>query len=177
MSQWSHVAGIIRLDSLGIHVVRLPYDEKLKFVKEAIAKALGSTCDFEDDVSVWEACGVPRGSEGSLQYRIIPNHDDATHSLSWGNIIIWGDLRDFESDELSTIKVWFQESLNRLRKPEHDKNPDDMTMRDKAESMLATFSIREAVLCMYAEAHTNKQPKTVLLVDGDSIKAVHAVVK
>jgi len=83
MSQWTHVAGIIRIDGLFIPGV----DEKIP--------NLGNTCQFEDDESVWGLCDVPCGSEGSLYTSLYINPD--TSMLARYVATIWGDLRDWGS--------------------------------------------------------------------------------
>lgn len=155
MSQWTHVAGIIRLDSMGYNLVMgMAAQEKNKAIKEAAVKSLGHTTprDFDtSDREGWNKCDVPRGSEGSLQYDVCPNSNKDTHSLSWGCINIWGDLRDFGNSDVPKIREWFQQSILRLQKPEGFTDPDNMTMFEKMDYMMSVFSIREAVLCIEVE--------------------------
>ncbi len=118
MSQWTHVAGIIRLDSMGNCIVRqVPTESKREKIEEAVTKALGNTCNFESTPEEDERCNVPAGSEGSLQHNVFPNSDDEDDpGVSWGYATIWGDLRDFGTEDVPKIKDWFQKSLERLQK-------------------------------------------------------------
>lgn len=168
MSQWTHVAGIIRLDSLGYNLVMgMEAREKNRLVREAAVKAMGRTTprDLElSDREEWNRCDVPQGSEGSLQYDVIANSERDTHSLSWGCVAIWGDLRDFGYEDVPKIKEWFQKCMDRLRKPEGFKDPETMTMFEKIDYMLASFSVREAVLSIDVEG----EPREVIaLFDPD----------
>lgn len=89
MSVWTHFAAVIRFDSL-----RVPGLEYME-----LGPDLGKTCDWGDDQKVWEACNVPCGSEGSIQYQIWENPHQS--SLAAYTAMIWGDLRDYEDrDEL-----------------------------------------------------------------------------
>lgn len=170
MSQWTHVAGVIRLDSMGAPMVRLDVEPKNKVIKEAAARALGNTCDFDSSAEEHARCSVPKGSEGSLQYRVHPNSDEDTHSLSWGYAAIWGDLRDFGLEGVPGIQKWFQRSLERLQKPEGYKSPGDMEEREKALYMLSTFSIRGAILSVDVE----HGPQIIMVWDEDTRKVVRA---
>jgi hypothetical protein len=62
MSQWTHVAGLIRLDNFGgvLMIERAPFDKQKKVIK-AIHAALGNTCTFESSSEETEACTVPCG--------------------------------------------------------------------------------------------------------------------
>ncbi len=85
MSQWTHVAAVIRFDSL-----RIDSEIEKKFKPD-----LGVTCTFESEEKEWDACNVPKGSEGSLQHHTWENPH--THSLSAYTCMIWGDLRDYNN--------------------------------------------------------------------------------
>ncbi len=168
MSQWTHLAGIIRLDSMGNAMVRWPAEEKRQKIVDAVERALGYTCNFESSIEDSQRCTVPTGSEGSLQYRVSRNSDEDEHALSWGYIAIWGDLRDFGTEDVQGIVDWFQKSLERLNKPAGFKDPKDMTEREKAEYMLAAFMIRDAVLSVSVEY----SPKAILLWDDEAKKVL-----
>ena len=170
MSQWTHLAGIIRVDSMGSAMVRLPSRDKLEKINEGITKALGITSSFEDDIETCHNCNVPSGSEGSLQYRVSRNTDNDEHSLSWGFVSIWGDLRDFGDEDVQSVVDWFQKSLERLEKPEGFKNPADMSMREKADYMLSAFMIRDAVLSIEVE-YSNR----TILLWSDKEKTVNQI--
>lgn len=95
MSQWSHINGNIRVDSLcGL----LP-DETPKF------NEIFKTCNFEDEEEKWNNCNVPCGSEGSVQVSIYQNPDPSC--LSQYSISIYGDLRDYSNKD--EVKQWFEE--------------------------------------------------------------------
>lgn len=97
MSQWTHVAGCIRIDSLGGGDITKIYELVDKF---------GRTCQFDDTPEIWERCNVPCGSEGSLQYKI--SRTGEKDSLDWGLVVIWGDLRDF--DDADEILQWLEKA-------------------------------------------------------------------
>lgn len=168
MSQWTHVAGIIRLDSLGATIVMGPTSIKRQKIEEAVAKAMGNTCDYESEPEEWEQCNVPRGSEGSLQYNVFPNSDKDDHALSWGYAVIWGDLRDFGEEDVPGIQDWFQKSLERLQKPEGFNPLEEMGMDEKWDYMLHSFLIRQAVLSVRVEYGE----RTILLWDDDTRQVI-----
>jgi len=96
MSIWTHVSGLIRVDSL-------------RFVKDAdptldkIYEILGKQISYNE---VWDEdikSHIPCGSEGSIQYQVITNPD--LSAIAAYTIPIWGDLRDYDSIE--EIKNWF----------------------------------------------------------------------
>jgi hypothetical protein len=66
---------------------------------ERVKKRMGILCDYEDDEKIWNACTIPKGSEGSIQYEVILTND--CNSLARIAVAIWGDLRDYENvDEI-----------------------------------------------------------------------------
>lgn len=93
MSQWTHVAGLIRVDTLdGVVFPRDPY-----MVLTVLA----------------QASSPPEGSEGLLQVRA---HETREHnSLNWGCLVVWGDLRDYgNGKQVEEISAWFERFLNTL---------------------------------------------------------------
>ena len=97
MSNWTHVCGLIRIDSDFID-----YDMTIKntdkMIKQEITKNLKKN--------------LPKGSEGPLKYRIIKTNTDP-NSVVWGFVSVFGDLRDFENPY--KIKTWienFNKNLN-----------------------------------------------------------------
>lgn len=83
MSTWTHVAGCIRIDSLRI-------DPHMDFsIRKEILELLKTN--------------LPQGSEGPIEYKIIPNPN--TNSLAAYMIPIYGDLRDY--DNIEEIENWF----------------------------------------------------------------------
>jgi len=81
MSTWTHVVGVIRFDSLP----GMPEPN------------CGSTCEYEDDESIWDKCTVPCGSEGSLQ--ISKWENPASCSIARYTYSIFGDLRHYENGQ------------------------------------------------------------------------------
>ena len=98
MSVWTHVAGVIRVDSMR-GVLPTPDFDKI-FIK-----------------SLWgdtnENCNMPMGSEGSLDFRIIENPEK--DSLAAYTVVIFGDLRDFGVDDIPEIKDWWARVLKKCR--------------------------------------------------------------
>lgn len=98
MSTWTHVVGCIRIDGI-------PHGFEDCDKVEDIEKIFGPMCLYD----AWnEESTLPRGSEGSLQYRIIEYYT----GLPWLAVPIWGDLRDYDSVE--EIKEWFNGILSKL---------------------------------------------------------------
>ena len=99
MSQWTHVCGCIRYDALRMCILPGQSINDLKAL-------LGNTVSFEDSEDKWEACNVPRGSEGSIQFSFWENPHRP--SLAAYTVAIFGDLRDFGNDNVQQIKDWFE---------------------------------------------------------------------
>jgi len=142
MSQWTHVAGVIRIDGMPF-VVGLNQEQE----RAEIHKMVGNTCSYDDDAPKWDACNVPCGSEGSLQYSYsFADHDEATEgfiastSLSRSAIAIWGDLRDYDNE--NEIIEWFKGTLAKFQ-PNHPENK-------------GLFSIRDALLSIEVEGQGKK---------------------
>lgn len=85
MSIWTHVAATIRFDA--IRLTGFP----------SLRPNLGNTCTFESSPKEWDACDVPCGSEGSLQYHILEN--PRKEELAAYVVTIWGDLRSYDNVE------------------------------------------------------------------------------
>ena len=101
MSNWTHVAGVIRVDYLkwGKDTPELDFDE-----------LLGKKCLWGSDEETWVDAEnnpnkyLPMGSEGSLQKSVWINPKDS--HLARYTVSIFGDLRDHDScDE---IIEWFK---------------------------------------------------------------------
>ena len=109
MSNWTHVAGVIRLDAIRIGDIPDP-DFDLLFGKE---------CLFESPYEVWEDTEahpekyLPMGSEGSLQKNVWIN-PEKSHIAAY-TVSIFGDLRDHDSAQ--EIVDWFKEICRRIDKP------------------------------------------------------------
>lgn len=106
MSNWTHVAGIIRVDGLRINgKPKVDFDE-----------ILGKECLWESPTGVWDDAEtnpdkyLPMGSEGSLQKSVWEN--PIKNCLDAYTISIFGDLRDHHST--SDIIEWFKEKCKLL---------------------------------------------------------------
>ena len=102
MSNWTHVAGIIRVDDI---FSEIDFDE-----------IIGKECLWESPEEVWNDAEknpdkyLPMGSEGSLHKSIWVN-PDSSH-LARYTVSIFGDLRDHHST--SDIIEWFKEKCKLL---------------------------------------------------------------
>lgn len=103
MSNWTHVAGIIRIDDLG----RCLDGKSLNF-----EKLIGKEVRPEDwdDVDANPDKYLPFGSEGSLHMTVWENPHK--HSLAGYTVSIFGDLRDHESAK--EIVEWFKKICSKL---------------------------------------------------------------
>lgn len=105
MSNWTHVAGVIRVDNLRIHKNEPDWDGI--FGKELL---------FESSERRWNDAEkhpekyLPFGSEGSLQKVVWINPD--TSSMAAYTITIFGDLRDHDSAK--EIIEWFKNKCKNL---------------------------------------------------------------
>lgn len=79
MSQWTHLAGVIRIDALR------DGDER-DIQQHKALKELFRTWSYMDRDSKRNKCNVPYGSEGSIQVKIVPGED---HSLAAYVILLW----------------------------------------------------------------------------------------
>lgn len=96
MSQWTHVAGTIRIDTID-H----------EGVGDRIKNVLGRTWEYGDDVNP-DTEYAPSGSEGSIQYMIAENPDE--DSMTAFIITFYGDLRHYDNDE--HIIAWFEKACD-----------------------------------------------------------------
>ena len=96
MSNWSHVAGIIRIDDIRF------FRENIPDFEEIIGKSVG----FGEPIPDGEI--LPMGSEGSLNMSVWINPDES--EIASYVISIFGDLRDHDSP--SEIINWFKEKCN-----------------------------------------------------------------
>lgn len=94
MSVWTHVAGVIRVDSIR-GLMPAP-----KFDKIFIKRLWGDT-NMD--------CNMPMGTEGSLDFRIIENPDK--DCMAAYTVVIFGDLRDYGADNIPDIKDWWERVL------------------------------------------------------------------
>lgn len=85
MSRWTHVAGLVRIDSL--HP------------------------SWQPMVDARLARGLPFGSEGPVQYQVVSARSSSS-GITAGYVSIWGDLRDFgDADDIECVVQWLDESL------------------------------------------------------------------
>lgn len=96
MSQWTHVAGTIRIDCFDY-----------EGVEEQIYNVLGQTWQYGDDVDP-DTEYAPYGSEGSIQYVITENPDESC--VAAFVVTFYGDLRDYDND--AEIIAWFEKACN-----------------------------------------------------------------
>lgn len=109
MSQWTHVAGVIRIDALR------DGDER-DIQQHKALKELFRTWSYMDRDSKRNKCNVPYGSEGSIQVKIVPGED---HSLAAYVILLWGDLRDFgDAEDIRNLKKWWKNLIDKFEHPE-----------------------------------------------------------
>lgn len=107
MSNWTHVAGVIRVDYIkwDEDTPELDFDE-----------LIGKECLFEFDRETWEDARsnpdkyLPMGSEGSLHKSVWINPNKG--SLARYTVSIFGDLRDHNSSQ--EIIDWFQKICSKL---------------------------------------------------------------
>lgn len=125
MSNWTHVAAIVRLNNMLLAMVN---PQKLKTVNVMRELQNLDPIDPEmqarDDVMECFNTDVPGGSEGPLKIALYlwPTTEDfdkisgTTHlykgSMYWGDVIISGDLRDF--DEPEKVADWLKERTENL---------------------------------------------------------------
>ena len=107
MSNWTHVAGIIRVDRIRVDddAEELDFDE-----------ILGKECLSDSSREVWDDASknpdkyMPMGSEGSLQKSVWINPNKGR--VDSYTVSVFGDLRDHDS--ISEIIDWFIEKCNLL---------------------------------------------------------------
>ena len=102
MSQWTHVAGIVRIDDF-------PFTKNTDWLNH-----FGKELHFDSPGSDWKDAHehpenyLPLGSEGSLQSSLWKNPD--SHHLAAYAIMIFGDLRDYDTPQ--EIIVWFKKKVS-----------------------------------------------------------------
>ena len=78
MRQWTHVAGIIRLDNMGINIIRFPGRDVLEEILKSLANAIKAESDARFDLNfhwdtshmVIEITPKKEGDPGSI--KLIP---------------------------------------------------------------------------------------------------------
>ena len=114
MSNWTHVAGVIRINGFNIDGDTLnEYIEKYKSpeerIKECIYDTIGRHVGFGVDEDNIPEPHLPMGSEGSLDISI---HIQPLDVLEIAVVTIFGDLRDHYS--ANSIIDWFKEVCDKL---------------------------------------------------------------
>ena len=105
MSVWTHVAGVVRIDTIRC----------LNNVKPNFNKIFGKECLWDSKNSIWDDMNkkpsdyMPCGSEGSLR-KIIWDNPNKNHASAY-TVTIFGDLRDYEDTEY--IVRWFKNCLKK----------------------------------------------------------------
>jgi len=90
LSVWTHVAGVVRIEALPAEIRKRPSVAEVEDV-------------FKKD--------IPEGSEGPLNIDVVVVKD-ASYSILFCNVIVWGDLRDFGWKDVQKIADW----IERVRK-------------------------------------------------------------
>lgn len=104
MSNWTHVAGIIRVDDLRL-------GEDLDF-EDLIGREILYESPFEEweNIDKYPERYLPTGSEGSLQMSVWTNPDKS--DLAAYTVSIFGDLRDH--DNAQEVVDWFKKICDKF---------------------------------------------------------------
>ena len=102
MSNWTHVAGVMRIDDLRFDETKMPDFDKI------FGKTLRFEDDWPEDLESRKDEYLPIGSEGSLEMSVHVNED--IHSMAAYVVTIFGDLRDHDSPD--EIINWFKKKYN-----------------------------------------------------------------
>ena len=108
MSQWTHIAGIVRLDSFGpmmgvsdaaleLHVAGL-VGKGARYDEDGRARPYNATSDRE----------APGGSEGSIDFAVYVKPGNGAPKAT---LAFWGDLRDRGVEYVPTLMAWFRTLL------------------------------------------------------------------
>ena len=114
MSNWTHVAGVVRIDHVLALQGRLDIDKI--FGKECVLsdvsddKAWDEWSDIMDDARENPNEYLPRGSEGSLR-KVVWENPDKECAVGY-TVTIFGDLRDHDNPQ--EIVDWFK---NKIKNP------------------------------------------------------------
>lgn len=106
MSQWTHILGVVRFDSMNKNVWPEPPNKDKLIKLEA---------DFVDNF--FQQSQIPSGSEGPIECQTVITDRGPT-------VLLTGDLRDFGKENLSEIVDW----LNTLGKEIHKVALDQCSM-------------------------------------------------
>ena len=111
MSQWTHILGIIRYDSMMKNIWPEPMD------KEIIVREEAELVDRLFKTSI-----LPTGSEGPIEIKTIITNRGPT-------VIVTGDLRDFGSEDVPEILSWIVKVSKEIEKT-CEKNSIILMLRD-----------------------------------------------
>lgn len=109
MSQWTHITGVIRFDSILQNMWPEPFDKTNKAIEE--------TAIVHD---IFQRGKEPEGSEGPVKIDTILTNRGPT-------VVITGDLRSFGVDDLKDVTEWLQ---GRTMAVEKDKRLPMLMVRD-----------------------------------------------
>lgn len=109
MSNWTHVSGIIRVDSFRLDPLEPDFWEK----------TIGKECRWDSPKEVWYEASdhgerfMPMGSEGSLHMEVWENPDES-HVDAY-TVSIFGDLRDHDDGPYEAKVIeWFHKACDRI---------------------------------------------------------------
>lgn len=150
MSQWTHVCGCIRYEALRL-------DEPGDITLEDIKKRMGNTVGWDCSKEEFEACNVPCGSEGSIQFMFNENpHKSSIPAFAVG---IWGDLRNFGEPDVPKIEEWFKRVLI----------GEGIWVRSAILEIEVEFT-GKAIILMYVDGETDEDNKVVRHdIDGGEV--------
>lgn len=106
MSNWTHVAGIIRVDGFRVGADTEPDWDGI----------IGKELRYEDEFEKWKEAEdhperfMPLGSEGSLTKSIWANPDKSC--IAAYTVSIFGDLRNHDDPDI--IVEWFKDKCNKM---------------------------------------------------------------
>lgn len=103
MSQWTHVAGAIRIDALRT-VIPMDYEQAVHDVIGQSTVIDWDSIDLRGIPNPSHGEDVPSGSEGPIEYLIHEN--PMKSSMAAFDVLVWGDLRDFGEEGVSAIGDW-----------------------------------------------------------------------
>lgn len=108
MSNWTHVAGIVRIDMFRSGYI--PDQAFVDFAVETFGKEIhyGSPDELWDEAYKHPERFLPLGSEGSLSMSVWVNPD--VNSVAAFTVSVFGDLRDH--DDTDEIIEWFKNKCN-----------------------------------------------------------------
>jgi hypothetical protein len=98
MSQWTHILGVVRFDSMAKNVWPEPRN------KDEIVK---HEADFVHDF--FQRTNIPSGSEGPIEVETVITNRGPT-------VLLTGDLRDFGAEDLNSIVDWLNQLKGEINK-------------------------------------------------------------